>query len=176
LRRQRVFPDLGGICDRSGAVALRAILLTTSVCVLAGVEPLGGAAAGAAPFARSARTISLSETGRLQLTSRHTITLNEAGSVAGTIRGTIYIHLRIANANGGVTAEVNIYPSGGSLTGYGSASYQVEGAEAAFSGKLSITRGTGTYASARASSLRFTGSIARRNDAVAVQLSGPLSV
>jgi hypothetical protein len=157
-------------------MALRAILLTTSVCVFAGVGPLGSGAAGATPVARSARTISLSETGHLQLTSKHTITLNEAGSVAGTIRGTIYIHLRIANNHGGVTAEVNIYPSGGSLTGYGSANYQVEGAEAAFSGKLSIARGTGTYASARASGLRFTGSIERRNDAVAVQLSGSLSV
>jgi hypothetical protein len=138
---------------------------------------LGAATASAAsPVARSARTISLSETARLHLTSKHTFTLNEAGAASGTIHGSIYIHLHLANNHGGVSAEVNIYPVGGSLSGYGSASYTVEGAEAVFSGKLAITRGTGSYAHASASGLRFTGSIQRRTDAVAVQLSGPLSV
>jgi hypothetical protein len=134
------------------------------------------AATDAKPGARSARTISLSETARLHLTSKHTITLNEEGEASGTIRGTIYIHLRLANNQGGVSAEVNIYPHGGSLSGYGSATYRVEGAEAVFSGRLAITRGTGSYEHASASGLRFTGSIQRRSDAVAVQLSGPLSV
>jgi len=147
-----------------------------SICVLAGGGLLGSAQAAAAPVARSARTLSLSETGHLHLTSKHGFTLNEQGSASGTIRGTIYIHLHIANNHGGVTAEVNIYPQGGSLTGYGSASYAVDGAEAVFSGKLSITRGTGSYANAHASSLKFTGAILRRTDAVTVQLSGSLSV
>jgi hypothetical protein len=134
------------------------------------------AAAGVAAVAHSARTISLSETAHLRLTSKHVFTLNEQGSASGTITGAIYIHLHIANSSGEVTAEVNIYPHGGSLSGSGSASYEVEGADAAFSGKLSITRGTGSYAGARASDLRFTGDIQRRTDAVSVHLSGPLSV
>jgi hypothetical protein len=132
--------------------------------------------ATAAPIARASRTVMLNESGHLHLTSKHTITLNEQGTASGTIKGTIYIHLRIANNHGGVTAEVNIYPSGGSLSGSGLASYHVNGAYAVFSGSLAITRGTGGYAHARASSLRFTGSIQRRSDAVSVQLSGPLSV
>ncbi|HEY2217152.1 MAG TPA: autotransporter, partial [Solirubrobacteraceae bacterium] len=93
---------------------------------------------------------------------------------SGTIAGSMYIHLNLASTSK-VTAEVNIYPREGSLTGTGSASYRVQGGVAVFSGTMSITRGTGKYAKARASGLRFTGTIQRRNDAVAVQLSGRLS-
>ena len=121
-----------------------------------------------------ARAITLNESGRLRLTGKRGFTLNEQGSASGTITGTIYIHLHIVS-NTKVTAEVNIYPRGGSLTGSGSAAYHVVGGEALFAGTLSITRGTGTYANARADHLAFTGAIQRRNDAVAVHLSGPLS-
>jgi hypothetical protein len=166
----------GGQRRRSGVWLAPLIAAVASAGTLAGAEPLVAGAAGATRLARAARTISLSETGHLHLTSKHGFTLNEEGSAAGTITGTIYIHLHIANNHGGVTAEVNIYPRGGSLSGSGSASYQVQGAYAVFVGKLSISRGTGSYAHAHASSLRFSGSIQRRNDAVAVRLSGPLSV
>jgi hypothetical protein len=135
-----------------------------------------GALAARATAARVARTLTLSETGHLRLTSKHAFTLNEQGSASGTITGTIYIHLHIANNQGDVTAEVNIYPHGGSLSGYGSASYEVDGADATFTGKLAITRGSGSFAGAHASSLQFSGDIARRTDAVAVKLSGQLSV
>jgi hypothetical protein len=157
---------------------VRGRLTSVVVCALAlaaGASIVGAAVAGATA-ARAARTLSLSETGHLRLTSKHAFTLNEQGSASGTIAGTIYIHLHIANNQGDVTAEVNIYPRGGSLTGYGSASYEVRGADAMFAGKLAITRGTGSFAGAHASSLRFSGEIARRTDAVVVKLSGPLSV
>lgn len=164
---------------------MRATALLLSAPVAAGVLACIGslpvsAALATPPVARLARTISLNETAHLHPTGRPTIThINEEGQASGTIRGTIYIHLRLSSNHGGVSAEVNIYPHGGSLSGYGSASYRVESTNAAyavFSGKLAITRGTGSYAHASASGLRFTGSIQRRTDAVAVQLSGPLSV
>lgn len=141
---------------------------------------LGGGAAGIADAARPpavarlARTVSLNESGRLRLTSKKGFTLNERGSASGTIAGSIYIHLHLVSDTR-VTAEVNIYPRGGSLTGNGSASYHVVGGYAAFTGTLSITRGSGKYARARASRLRFTGTIQRRDDSVSVRLSGPLS-
>jgi hypothetical protein len=125
-------------------------------------------------LAKLARAVSLSERGRLRLTSKKGFTLNERGSASGTIAGSIYIHLHLVS-DSKVTAEVNIYPREGSLTGSGSASYHVVGGYAAFSGTLSITRGSGKYARARASGLRFTGTIQRRDDSVSVQLSGPLS-
>jgi hypothetical protein len=158
--------------------SVRRRLLYIVVCaspLAAGGLMVGTVAAGATT-ARAARTLTLSETGHLRLTSKHAFTLNEQGSASGTITGTIYIHLHIANNQGDVTAEVNIYPHGGSLSGYGSASYEVEGADATFTGKLAITRGTGSFAGAHASSLQFSGDIARRTDAVAVKLSGQLSV
>jgi hypothetical protein len=132
------------------------------------------AAHSAAPLARASRTASLSESGHLHLTSKHDVTLNEQGSATGTITGAIYIHLHLTSTSK-VTAEVSIYPTGGSLSGNGSAVYRVEGSVAAFTGTLSITRGSGKYAHARASALRFTGTIQRRGDAVSVHVSGPLS-
>jgi hypothetical protein len=145
------------------------------VGVVAAFAALGAGAAGAgSPEATAARTLNLNESGSLHMTSKHGFTLNEQGSASGTIRGTIYIHLNLSSPTR-VTAEVNIYPSGGSLTGSGSASYRVVGSYASFSGTLSISRGTGTYAHARASGLSFTGTVQRRGDAVAVRLSGPLS-
>ncbi len=65
-------------------------LLTALACVLA----LGaGGASGAT--AHGARTLVLSESGRLHLTSHHGFHLNEQGTASGTIRGSIYIHLYV---------------------------------------------------------------------------------
>ncbi|MGO9249660.1 MAG: autotransporter [Solirubrobacteraceae bacterium] len=144
-------------------------LLGAGACVLA----LGaGGASGAT--AHAARTISLNESGNLHLTSHHGFHLNEQGTASGTIRGTLYIHLDVSSTNR-VTAEVNIYPSNGSLTGYGTADYRSDGGQATFSGTLSISRGTGSYSGAHASNLSFSGTIQRSNDATTVRVSGPLS-
>lgn len=134
--------------------------------------PNAGASPGA--LARSARTLSLSESGHLHLTSHHGFTLNEEGSATGTIRGKIYIHLTVSSTNR-VSAVVNIYPSNGSLTGYARASYHVAGATASFSGSMSVVRGTGTYRHAKGTGLSFSGTIHRSNDAVSVRLSGRMS-
>jgi hypothetical protein len=150
------------------------------VCTLAAAVGGGacayasGIAVAAAPLANASRSSTISESGRLHLTSKQGFTLNEQGSTTGTIAGSIYIHLHLTSTSK-VTAEVSIYPSGGSLSGTGSATYRVEGAYAVFTGSLAITRGSGKYAHARASALRFTGTIQRRNDAVTVRVSGPLS-
>lgn len=140
-----------------------------------GAPGVGLAAAQAAGHvATAARVISLNESGHLRLTSRHGFTLNEKGSASGTIRGTIYIHLNIVSTNR-VTAEVNIYPNGGSLSGYARASYHVVGATAGFAGTMSVSRGTGSYAHAHGSGLSFSGTIQRSDDAVAVHLGGQMT-
>jgi hypothetical protein len=146
-------------------------------CTLAaaGTGILGVAAADAEqPAALTARTISLSENGHLHLTSKHGFTLNEEGRATGTITGTIYIHLHLIS-NSHVTAEVNIYPTGGSLSGNGSATYHVNGGYASFTGNLTINHATGNYTHTHAPNLRFTGTIQRRNDTVTVQLNGTLT-
>lgn len=152
----------------------RRLSLAVMLCV--GLLALGaGVSDAAGPVAVASRTVSLNESGNLHLTSHKGFTLNEQGSASGTVRGTIYIHLNVSSTNR-VTAEVNIYPHNGSLTGHGSASYRVAGSYASFSGTLSIVRGTGSYSHAHASGLRFTGTIQRKTDAVTVRLSGPLSL
>jgi hypothetical protein len=153
---------------RAAGVASALGLLATALGALA---PAGTDAA----VARSARTISLSDSGRLHLTSHHGFTLNEQGTATGTIAGTIYIHLTVVSTNR-VTAEVNIYPRGGSLTGHASASYHPSGAIASFNGTMSIVRGTGRYSHASGSGLTFTGTVQRSNDAVTVHVNGHISV
>jgi hypothetical protein len=154
--------------QRGRRTASRMALLAASAGCLAGAH------AAPAATASAARSLSLNETGHLRLTSKHGFTLNEKGSVSGTIKGTIYIHLRVVSTNR-VSAEVNIYPSGGSLTGMATAAYHVAGATARFSGTMSIARGTGHWSRASGSGLRFYGAIRRSDDAVTVYLSGRMS-
>ncbi len=134
----------------------------------------GQTQATATPSALAARTISLDETGHLHLTSKHGFTLNEQGSASGTITGTIYVHLTIASTSS-VTAEVNIYPSAGSISGKGSGGYLRGSTMASFSGSMSISRGTGSYAHAHGSGLSFSGTIQKSNDAITVHVSGRVS-
>jgi hypothetical protein len=152
---------------------LALLIVATGTAAIA-PSSLVGSAASAAADAHSSRSISLNDTGRLHLTSHHGFTLNEQGTASGTISGTIYIHLHVVSTNH-VTAEVSIYPKGGSLTGLASASYRPSGAVASFAGTLNISRGTGSYSHASGSGLSFTGTIERTNDAVTVRVAGPMS-
>lgn len=139
----------------------------------------GSAAAGdrraTAPSAHATRTISLNETGHLHLTSKHNYTLNEQGSASGTVRGAIYVHLTAVSPTR-VTAEINIYPSGGSISGSGTGSYHRGSTTESFSGAMSINRGTGSYAHAHGSGLSFSGTIHEsKNDPITVHVSGRVS-
>jgi hypothetical protein len=170
-RSQRV----ARIRGRRGARLIFAPVVAFGVCTLAALGAPALAAVPAAPrAAHVASTLTLNETGRLHLTSHHGFTLNEQGSATGTIAGTIYIHLNVVSTNH-VTAEVNIYPRGGSITGQASASYRPSGAVATFAGTMNVSRGSGQYGHARGSGLSFSGTIQRSSDAVTVRVSGRLS-
>jgi hypothetical protein len=132
-----------------------------------------GVATGRARSA--ARAVRLSETARLRLTSRKGFTLNERGSVTGTIAGTIYVHLRIVSSSR-VAAEVNIYRPGGSITAHASAAYRRGARQGTFAGSLSIDRGTGAYAAAKGAGLAFSGTIQRSSYAIAVHVGGRASL
>jgi hypothetical protein len=160
-----------GLAGRSLRLWCVAAMATLALLV---VSAVAATTASRAATAHASRTISLSETGHLRLTSHHGFTLNEKGSASGTITGMIYIHLTVASTNR-VTAEVNIYPSGGSLTGRASASYHPAGAVANFNGTMAIVRGTGRYSHAHGSDLSFTGAVQRSNDAVTVHVNGRMS-
>lgn len=159
-RKNRQFARLAGI-------------LAATTASMVGAAPVGAEGA-TGPSVHAARTISLNETGRLHLINKHGFTLNEQGSASGTIKGTITVHLKIVSTSR-VSAEVTISPKGGSISGFGTASYHKGETSASFSGALSISRRSGSYAHAQGSGLKFSGTIARSNDAITVYVSGRLS-
>ncbi len=125
--------------------------------------------------ATAARTLSLDETGHLHLTSKHNLTLNEEGSASGTATGRIYVHLTTVSSTR-VTAEVNIYPHGGSISGRGSGSFRRSGTTASFSGSMSIVGGTGSYAHIHGTALSFSGTIQESaSDPITVHVNGRVS-
>lgn len=161
----------------SRSATLRALTaLALSALTLLALAPLSaGERSAPRTFAHASRTITLNETGRLHLTSKHNFTLNEQGTATGTVAGTIYVHLTAVSSTR-VTAEVNIYAHGASFSGNGNASYHRGSTTASFSGSMSIDRGTGSYAHVHGSGLSFSGTIAESNhDAITVNVSGRVS-
>lgn len=157
---------------RSGYLAAGSVSFGMLLLVLALLGP--SVAPATTPTAIASRSFFLNESSSLHLTSKRGFTLNEQGSASGTVTGAIYVHLKIVSTTH-VSAEVSLYPSGGSISGNGAASYRREGTTAHFSGSLSINRGTGSYNHAQGSGLSFSGTIQRSNDAVTVHLSGKVS-
>jgi hypothetical protein len=133
-----------------------------------------GAAGAASPRATAARSINLNDTASLHLENKHGLVLKEGGTAKGSLGGPLYLQLDVTSTRS-VTAEVQVYPKGGSISGNAKASYHVSGATATFSGTLAITKGSGTYSKAKASALSFSGTIKRSNDAVTVHVSGKMS-
>jgi len=154
-------------------VAVAATLSLGALTIL-GPGPLERLSTAHAAAAQAARSISLNDSGRLHLTSKHGFTLNEQGTATGTVAGTIFVHLTIVSTKR-VTAEVNIYPHGGSITGKATASYRRGGATGSFSGSMSISRGSGSYARSQGTGLSFSGTIQRSNDAVTVHVDGTVT-
>jgi hypothetical protein len=133
-----------------------------------------GAAGATAPHATAARTLTLNDSASLHLQNKHGVELKESGAAKGSLGGTLYLQLKVTSTRS-VSAKVQVYPKGGSISGSASASYRVQGSTATFSGTLAITKGSGTYSKAKASGLSFSGTIKRSNDAVTVRVSGPMS-
>jgi hypothetical protein len=121
------------------------------------------------------RTVPFNVTAHLHLRTKNGSTLEQRGTASGTVNGTIDISLKLVSSSR-LIAVVKIYQHGGSLLGGGTASYEQSVTLTTFSGTLAITRGTGSYRRARASSMKFTGSMQRPNGSMTVQLSGKLSV
>ena len=150
-------------------------VLAASSTLCCGLGLMRTEASGAAsPSGLAARSLDLNETARLRLSSKHGFTLNEQGTVSGTVRGTIYVHLTIVSTSR-VVAEVNIYPGKGSISGYATAAYRRGSETGSFSGSMSIERGTGAYQHARGSGLSFSGTIQRSSYAITVQVNGRVS-
>jgi hypothetical protein len=162
----------------SGSAELRRVLagLVFSLGLSIAALPFDATSVAAVSSrATAARTLSLDETGHLHLTSKHNLTLNEEGSASGTATGRIYVHLTTVSSTR-VTAEVNIYPHGGSISGRGSGSFRRSGTTASFSGSMSIVGGTGSYAHIHGTALSFSGTIQESaSDPITVHVNGRVS-
>ncbi len=133
-----------------------------------------GAAGAASPHARAAHSVDLNDSASLHLQNKHGIELKEGGTAKGNLGGPLYLQLKVTSTRS-VSAEVQVYPKGGSISGSAKAAYHVSGSTATFSGTMDITKGSGTYSKAKASALKFSGTIQRSNDAVTVRVSGPMA-
>lgn len=141
---------------------------------------LSGTRAAASPTSHSnrhafaARTLYVNETSHLSLVSHHgTQVLNEHGSSSGAPGGALTIHVDIAYTQATITFTA--YPSGGTLSGQGEATYYAEGPLAHFTGNVKVTHGSGRYAHASASNLKIEGKLERnRNYALYVRVTGQM--
>jgi hypothetical protein len=162
-----------GIVVRNSFIrhALGAGALAAGACALALTPAVAGASG---PHAGAARTVSLNDSAHLHKTSSHGFNLYESGQATGSLGGSVSLHLDVVSTNH-VSAQLTVYPHGGSVSGSASGSYHVNGGTASFSGTLSVTGGSGSYSHAHGSGVSFSGTIERSDDAVTVHVSGHFS-
>lgn len=130
-------------------------------------------AAHAAPVpAQAARTLNVSDEAHLHLTGTSGEELEEEGPTTGALPGKVRARFVIGSS---VTGSFTFYPrGGGSITGHGSAHLHSTGANASFSGSMTVSHGTGRYAHTHGSG-GFDGTVNRRTDALTVKTTGQLS-
>jgi hypothetical protein len=163
------------------------MLPLVAIGAIAGVGALGASATRAVAASSShgpqgsytataARQISVNETSHLRLVTHHgTQVLNEQGSSSGTPGGSLNVHISISYTQ--ATISFTAYPSGGTLSGRGEASFYARGAIAHFQGTVSVTHGTGKYSHASARSLHIEGTLEReRNYALNLKVTGSMHV
>lgn len=120
----------------------------------------------------AARTLSIKETGILDLIGSLGNTLYERGRASGTLSGAVEIKLTLVSSTH-VTAVFTAKLSGGSINGQASGSFQSIGSLGYFGGTLGLTHGTGTYKHV-SGRISISGILNRRNDHLIVHVSGKM--
>ena len=160
------------------ALALGAGTLSLLALSAAGAMSPTPSWASAAAAARTrhaqaaAQALTVNERSNLRLVSHHSGVLYEQGSSSGTPGGRLTVQIKISYTQASITFVA--YPSGGTLSGRGQASFYAEGSIAHFNGSVAITHGTGRYASASASRLHIEGTFQRRTYAMSLAVSGKM--
>ncbi len=139
----------------------------------AGGEPVTviAATAVAAAGGAEAREVDLQETGHLHAVGEPGDTIDEQGHASGTYSCSISVHLTIVAANR-VSAAFTVKPTGGSITGTGSARFEQQGVYGYFGGTIAIARGTGSFAHASGANIGVSGVIDRETLALTVHVNG----
>jgi hypothetical protein len=153
--------------QRHAPVAALCITLLAA-CLLA-AAPTDGARASA--VARTARTLSATDTAHLRYVSSAGSLLNDEGTATGSLPGSMRVHL---NLGATFTGSFTIYTSGGSIKGHGSAIPHGSGTYESFAGTLTVTGGTGRYARARGHGHLY-GTFNRGNYALVIKTTGSLT-
>jgi hypothetical protein len=164
----------------AGGMALLAISTVLAPGALAGPAHPAGRATGQvaalhgtarSPTARTARTLTITDTAAMHYTGGSGSLLHESGTASGTLPGSMK-----ANCNIGATLSTSftIYAAGGTITGRGTATPHGSGTIESFAGTLTATGGTGRYAHAHGHGGLY-GTFNRRNYALTVQTTGKLS-
>lgn len=135
----------------------------------------GGEAVAARALAISARTLALNLTVDMHLIGRPGHVLDEQGTVSGSLSGSASSKNTSLPSNEGTTVFTVDYTKGGSMTGKASSHGRVIGPTAYFTGTATITGGTGVWAHARGSHLKFTGVMDRQNYRVEDHVTGTIS-
>lgn len=151
---------------------MSAAALAAVACLLLPAE----AALSARSRGRVAKTISVSDMGRLHLANPNSAseTLIEEGTATGTLPGSVRASLTIGASR--VRVAFTLYLRGGTITGHGTASFNPgKGEYASFGGSIYVNHGGGRYAHAKGSG-RVYGSINRNTDNATVQVIGQLHV
>ncbi len=118
-------------------------------------------------------THNLTENATMQLVSRKgSRAYVHEGNVVGTLNGTMRLNTKLGGE--GVIGIFTVTLADGTLTGRASAALTLAGSEARFRGTAKITGGTGTYANASASGLKFSGKVSADASTSRIQMSGPV--
>lgn len=131
--------------------------------------------ASAAPSARIAKHVAVSETVRAHLLHHRGGTeLYDAGTLTGTYSCPLTININIAYTQATITFECRA--SGGTFGGRGTTSYYAAGHLAHFEGALSVTSGSGKFAHVSSQGMRITGTLVRGSYSLTGSVSGKLTL
>lgn len=153
-----------------------ALSYVSALAALAVMAVLPTAAGASSADAHAARTLSIKESANLKLDHKKGFVLEEHGVAKGTLRGELYIQLKVSSQRN-VTAVIQFYVNKKDfLRATANASYRVvTSSSASFSGKMNVNSGGGRYSKAKGSGLKFSGVVHRPSDSVSVSVSGSFS-
>jgi hypothetical protein len=122
----------------------------------------------------SGRALSINDKARMHLTGGSGNTLIEEGKATGTLPGKAKVSLTIINTTTAKSSFV-VHPNGGSIPGLGIVRLHPgkSGAYESFSGTITVSHGTGSYAHTSGSG-KLYGVLDRSNDNAEVQVIGTL--
>lgn len=160
----------GGRLGRSRARGIAGVVAAAMLCWCCAEFVLSSPGVAGGIPARMARALVVKDTAHLERKATTSDEILEEGPASGTLPGKVRAYL---NVGATVVAHFTIETGAGSISGVGSGKLKGRPAEPSFSGRMSVSHGTGRYARARGEG-GFSGTINRSTFHAVVQTSGTL--